>query len=581
MLLILIYISSGLFLGWLLGKKDTVNIFGVSISSKMLNFKRAALIASLSIILGAIFQGKGTTNTLHSFGNTNEPLVAFSIAICAAIVILILIKLKLPASTSQAIFGGIIGWIVFTGQTINWKLIYDFILSWVLSPIIGMLLGIVFFIIMRWILKRTRIHLIKLDTYLRITLTAVIALAAFGLGANNIGNVIGVFSNFAPSLIFNFGVFSIDGLQVLFAIGGVSIATGIYSYSRSKINDSEDGILSLTPETAIVVMFSQAFVLFLFSSSWLEGLLTSIGLPSIPLVPVSSTQIVIGTVIGIGIVKGAREIDNKTLSNIGLGWITAPIGAGMLSYTLFFLYQKIFNIPILKESKSTTDVLNINAGFEHKYSVNLILPGIIILSALLVVIFLYIFFRQQKLHLKVEKEMLIKQNQLYLSEKAINDLEMKNIAMENETLNLKLQAKRKEFMDIALNINEQKIFLEKLSTSINDVIKTADQEEKNTKLKEISLLIKQRMTFSQEKKDFYIRIEDISRDFHMKLKIAFPNLTDLEKRLAVLLRLNFSTKEISSLLNISPKSVEIARYRLKKKMNISKENNLINFIQNI
>ncbi len=581
MLLTLIYISSGLFLGWLLGRKDTVNIFGVSVSSKILNFKKVALIASLSIILGAIFQGKGTTNTLHSFGNTNEPLVAFSIAICAAVVIMILIKLKLPASTSQAIFGGIIGWSVFTSQTINWKLIYDFILSWVLSPIIGMILGMVFFILMRWVLRRTRIHLIKLDTYLRITLTAVIALAAFGLGANNIGNVIGVFSNFAPNIVFNFGLFSIDGLQILFAIGGVSIAIGIYSYSRSKSGESEDGFLSLTPETAIVVMFSQAFVLFLFSSSWLEGLLTSIGLPSIPLVPVSSTQIVIGTVIGIGIVKGAREIDNKTLSNIGLGWITAPIGAGLFSYTLFFLYQKIFNIPILKESKSTTDVLTFNSGLEHKYSVNLILPGIIILSALLIVIFLYIFFRQQKLHLKVEKEILLKQNQLYLSEKAINDLEMRNIAMENETLNLKLQAKRKEFMDIALNINEQKIFLEKLSTSINDVIKTADQEERNAKLKEISLLIKQRMTFSQEKKDFYIRIEDISRDFHLKLKIAFPNLTELEKRLAVLLRLNFSTKEISSLLNISPKSVEIARYRLKKKMNISKENNLIQFIQNI
>jgi DNA-binding CsgD family transcriptional regulator len=89
------------------------------------------------------------------------------------------------------------------------------------------------------------------------------------------------------------------------------------------------------------------------------------------------------------------------------------------------------------------------------------------------------------------------------------------------------------------------------------------------------------MTFSQEKKEFYLQIEEIHKDFHMKLKTSFPNLTELEKRLTGLIRLNLSTKEISSLLNISQKSVEVAKYRLKKKFKIEKEENLKSFINNI
>jgi DNA-binding NarL/FixJ family response regulator len=158
---------------------------------------------------------------------------------------------------------------------------------------------------------------------------------------------------------------------------------------------------------------------------------------------------------------------------------------------------------------------------------------------------------------------------------------MKTIAMENEALNVKLKAKRKEFMDIALSINEQRIFLEKMSAAIDEIIKTTDHEERSGKLRELSLLIRQKMSFSQEKKEIYLQIEEIHKDFHMKLKTIFPNLTELEKRLAGLLRLNLSTKEMASLLNISPKSVEVARYRLKKKMNLQKDKALTDFITNL
>ena len=67
----------------------------------------------------------------------------------------------------------------------------------------------------------------------------------------------------------------------------------------------------------------------------------------------------------------------------------------------------------------------------------------------------------------------------------------------------------------------------------------------------------------------------------MRLAERFPDLTEQEKRLVTLLRLGFSSKYISSLMNVSPKSVEIGRYRLRRKLKLTKGDNLVNFLKSI
>ncbi len=535
--IILVVISGGLFLGWLLGSNDTVNLFGSSVSSRMLNFKKAAFIASLFIIAGAVFQGRGTSSTIHSLGNIMEPAIAFIIALSAALTVLFLSKMKLPVSTSQAIVGSIIGWAVYIHGNIDFTKLSKIIVAWILAPVLGLLLSALLFLLMRWFIKNTHIHLLKLDSYLRIGLILGISLSAFGLGANNIGNVIGVFSNFAPDINLHFGLFNIDGLQIFFLLGAIAIASGIFTYSHRSLSRSGSGILSLMPEAAIVVLFSQAIVLFLFSSGWFAGLIESVGLPRFPLVPVSSTQIVVGAVMGIGLVKGAREIEGKTLAGIGIGWLAAPIGAGVLTFTVLKILENVFGFHT---EATVNKPLPIDIGYQSvkDQSINLVFPGLLVLAAIIILIFVYLLFRQQKLRLKVEKDILQHQNELYFSQKTMNELELRTIAKENETLNVKLQAKRKEFMDIALNINEQRIFLEKLSDRINEIIKIPDHDDRTSRLKDLALVIKQKMSFVREKKEFYLQIEEVHKDFHLKLKTTFPNLTDLEKRLAGLLRLN-------------------------------------------
>ena len=135
------------------------------------------------------------------------------------------------------------------------------------------------------------------------------------------------------------------------SLGGIFIAIGILTFSKKVMSTLGEGILEMTPETAIVVVLSQALVLFIFSSTALSNLFVSMGLPAIPLVPVSSTQVVVGAVIGIGAVKGMQEIRFKQVGNIIIGWIVTPILAGIVTFFSLFFVNNVFQVQITNTTK--------------------------------------------------------------------------------------------------------------------------------------------------------------------------------------------------------------------------------------
>jgi phosphate/sulfate permease len=107
-----------------------------------------------------------------------------------------------------------------------------------------------------------------------------------------------------------------------------------------------NNIMELSSESAFVVVLSQALVLFIFSSSALSSLIQKAGLPPIPMVPVSSTQVVIGSIIGIGLYRGARNINFRVIGEIAAGWVLTPVIAGILTFFSLFLVKNIFGIGV-------------------------------------------------------------------------------------------------------------------------------------------------------------------------------------------------------------------------------------------
>jgi PiT family inorganic phosphate transporter len=144
------------------------------------------------------------------------------------------------------------------------------------------------------------------------------------------------------------GLFSFTGTQQLFLLGGLAISVGIFTYSRRVMMTVGGSLFRLTPQMALIVVLSQAIVLYLSSSQELSAWLTAHGLPAIPLVPVSSSQAVIGAVLGLGLLKGGRGIRFRVLGDIAVGWVTTPVIACIVTFIALFFLQNVFGIPVMQ-----------------------------------------------------------------------------------------------------------------------------------------------------------------------------------------------------------------------------------------
>lgn len=342
----LFFISSGLFLGWSLGANDAANIFGTAVGTKMVKFRTAAIIASVFVMLGAVYAGSGASNTLGDLGSINAIAGAFMTALAAAITVYWMVYSGLTVSTTQAIVGAIVGWNLYSGTPTDISTLSKIVSTWVLCPALSGGFAIVIYFAVRWAIKHSRIHLVSLDFYTRVALIVTGAFGAYALGANNIANVMGAFVDANPFKDITVSKFTFNKTQVLFFMGSIAISVGIFTYSHKVMATIGKNIMSMSPQVAWIVVFSQSLVLFIFSSQSLQNFLIDMNLPPIPLVPVSSSQAVIGSVIGIGIAKGGHEIKWGTLGRIALGWVTTPLVACLICFISLFFLENVFHLTV-------------------------------------------------------------------------------------------------------------------------------------------------------------------------------------------------------------------------------------------
>ncbi len=352
--MIFIYLLSGLFLGWSLGANDTGNIFGAAVETRMLRFKKAALIAALFVSLGAILEGSGPSQTLSRLGEVNALGGAFTVALAAAAAITVMVRIGIPVSTSQTIVGAIIGWNLFAGRMTDFRSLATIGGSWISAPILGAIIAALLFYAFQYFLKKTKLHLLELDLWTRYGLVAIGAFAAYSLGANNIANVVGVFVPVSPFKAISIGKLGVlsSSLQLYF-LGAISIVIGIYTYSHKVMRTVGKELFRLSPVTALIAVLSEAIVLFLFASRGLHSILIKLGLPPFPLVPVSSSQVIVGAILGLGIAKGGKNLKFNILGRISLGWVFAPLMACGFSFFALFVVQNVFEQTVKQTSVYT------------------------------------------------------------------------------------------------------------------------------------------------------------------------------------------------------------------------------------
>ena len=304
-------LAGGFYLGWALGANDAANVFGTAVASRIISFRTASILCALAVIAGAVLQGGGGIHTLSGLTDqTSATLVIVSVS--AAITVTLMTIFRLPISTSQAIVGAIAG-VGLATQTMRWDGMIKVLICWLTTPIGALILSLIIHWLLNFFFKSVKLGILTRDKILWSGLVIVGTYGSYALGANNVANATGIFSG---------QIAGISDLH-LALFGGIAIGVGVLTYSRRVMMAVGSEIMKLNAFTSFIAVASMAITVHIFAM---------IG------VPVSTSQAIVGAIVGIGLIHGVHNIRFKMLRDIGVGWLLTPVIALILAaagYAIF------------------------------------------------------------------------------------------------------------------------------------------------------------------------------------------------------------------------------------------------------
>jgi len=162
----------------------------------------------------------------------------------------------------------------------------------------------------------------------------------------------------------------------------------------------------------------------------------------------------------------------------------------------------------------------------------------------------------------------------------IKNTKLKNqlLKKEQEILIKELDYKKQDLENLAMHIVQKNDFLADIRKSFRKV-KLSEGDPNKSKIKDINSKISQYFRINQEQKKFMDYIHEVNETYFNELGLKYPDLTLKEKQLCAFLNLNLSSKDIAVLNNVSERAVIMARYRMRKKLNVPKDLSIKDFLQ--
>jgi len=321
-------IFGGLFLGWGIGANDSANIFGTAVATNSIRFRTAVILIAIFVILGSVIEGPKLFDHMKfhaapeagekvDAGQTGEAgnTLAFLGTMAAAVTVLFITYLSIPTSTSQAAVGAFMGIAVAVAGagSVQWDKFVTMLICWVINPVVSVILCIILLKVLGWALNNLIRNEIFRDRFIQAGLIIFGCYGAYALGANNV--VVTTAPYYHAGMFGEVGTSTAARWAAL--IGGISIAVGALTYSKKVMETIGKKITPLSPFSALTVVLTHSLALHLFTQFK---------------VPVSSSQAVVGAVIGVGLYHGAKTVNTKTLIRIFAGWLITPLVAAGLAF---------------------------------------------------------------------------------------------------------------------------------------------------------------------------------------------------------------------------------------------------------
>jgi len=182
------------------------------------------------------------------------------------------------------------------------------------------------------------------------------------------------------------------------------------------------------------------------------------------------------------------------------------------------------------------------------------------------------FLQQQIQHEEEQKKL------LYIHELELNKTESELVTLRNDKLEADINFKNSELASSAMHLVKKGELLTNMKSELAQLMKRVDNEQVVSELKKMIKALSEDDNIDKEWENFAKHFDQVHSDFVIKLKEKHPAISGNELKLCAYLRMNLSTKEIAQLMNISVRGVEISRYRLRKKLGITTEVSLFDYL---
>jgi PiT family inorganic phosphate transporter len=308
---LVIFIIISIIIAFAIGGNDET--FATIYGAKILTMKEVLILATIFAILGAFFLGQAVSETVGNdilYIKVTIPIV-ITILVSTAIWLILSSYFKLPISTTHATIGAIIGIGLYLGGTsgLNWLIIFEMALWWILSPVIGFVVTyFTYKLIQRFVInkldgfqdfERTE----KIFAYI---LLASICLTAFSRAGNDCSNAVGI--------VVGIGDINID---LLLFITGLSLASGIVILGRGVISNLSN-VTELYPSSAFSAEVPTAVILLIGT---IQG------------IPLSGSHMLVASLLGLA--KARNAPIKKGLWKIVLIWIITFPMSGILAIIIY------------------------------------------------------------------------------------------------------------------------------------------------------------------------------------------------------------------------------------------------------
>lgn len=206
------------------------------------------------------------------------------------------------------------------------------------------------------------------------------------------------------------------------------------------------------------------------------------------------------------------------------------------------------------------------------------------IALLAIVFFMYRFFlktiaKSREKEKEQQRAKYKQREEQFKSEALENEKEM--IRLRNEKLNMEMIHKEKELANSTMMIIQKNEILQKLMHDLNKVKSALPDEQHKNQINSTIRKISKEIDNEKQWQVFNTHVEQVHENLFTKLKQMYPELTPREISLCAYLRMNISSKEISTLMNISTRGVEISRYRIRKKLGLDRNANLTDFMMKL